>query len=307
MDALKGVGGQAAKARSVGGAATARVGQAKALAGRTNKWDKKLVLHLLLYLFFGLVLGTAAFLDFFGQLDVSMVSVVFIGTAIASVLLGVLHLAWTARMAEGYRGFGGEFGITSITTLMLALGLFLGHRFFPLFIDGETAFAWMICSAAIAMLIPFLVWWAFDSAMRFEERRYDLWYYPKNYQEKQPTWDKDRVILANLHFKLREQEDSITTVNVRMPLDAMLGELVYLFIKDYNENRFPASPITALRKDDGSLGWLFRRRKFLFAKQRMWPWYNRVLDPKLTIAQNGIGRNADVYFERVMVRSNADE
>ncbi len=282
---------------------------AKAAQAKTAKLDRKLVLHMLLYTLFGVLLGTMAFADFFGTHQGSVPKMVFLFTALLSIPVGMLHEAWISRRSEGVRAAGPELLITFITALFLGLGIFLGHRFFPLIpgAGGVPELALMMALGAIGMLVPHLVLLAFEAAGAFEPRRYDLWFYPVNEREREPRWNNDRIVIANLHFRRKEIDHLLTTVNVRLPMDAGLGEMIHLFVKDYNENRFPGNPIEELHYSDGSLGWLFSTRRFIFPKKRRLAFSRRVLNPSLTIAENEIGRDTDIYFHRVITSAGTDE
>lgn len=309
MDPLGGARSQAAQAKAVQRGVKGQLKMAKAAQAKTAKLDKKLVLHMLLYTFFGLVLGCMAFVDFFGRHEGSVPRFLFMVTALLCVPIGMLHEAWLSKRAEGARAVGPELLITFITMLFVGVGIFLGHWLFPSIpgAGGQPAFAFILACAALGVLVPHLVLLAYEAAFAFEPRQYQLWHFPVDRREREPIWDKDRIVIANLHFKRKEYEPLITTVNARLPMDAALGELVYLFVKDYNENRFPGSPIEELHYSDGSLGWLFHTRRFLFSKRRKLAFSTRVLDPSLTVAENGIGRDADIFFERVTTSVQTDE
>jgi hypothetical protein len=309
MDPLGGVRSQAAQAKAVQRGVKGQLKMAKAAQSKAAKFDRKMVLHMLLYILFGLVLGTLAFVEFFGRYGGSVPKMVFLATAVLCVPLGMLHEGWLVRRAEGDRSPGAELLVTFITMLFLGVGIFLGHLFFPALTStgGQPEFAWIIALSALGMLVPHLMLLAYEAAYAFEPRRYQLWYFPEDQREREPLWDKDRIVIANLHFKRKEHEPLVTTVNARLPMDASLGELVYLFIKDYNENRFPGSPIESLLHTDGSLGWLFHTRRFILPKRRKLAFSTRVLDPSLTIAENAIGRDMDIYFQRVITSVDTDE
>ena len=313
MDPLGGVRSQAAQVKAVQRGVKGQLKMAKAAQSKAAKFDRKMVLHMLLYILFGLVLGALAFFEFFGKYEGSVPKMVFLFTSVLCIPVGMLHEGWLVRRAEGVRTPGAELLITFITMLFLGLGLFLGHFFFPTLSlalgssGGEPAFAWIMALSSLGMLLPHLMLLAYEAAYAFEPRAYQLWFFPEDHREREPLWDKDRIVIANLHFKRKEHEPLITTVNARLPMDASLGELVYLFVKDYNENRFPGSPIEEIGYADGSLGWLFHTRRFLLSKRRKLAFSTRVLDPSLTVAENAIGRDADIYFQRVITSVDTDE
>lgn len=309
MDPLGGVRSQAAQAKAVERGVKGQLKMAKAAQAKTAKLDKKLVLHMLLYTLLGLLLGCMALKSFFGGQGGSIPKMVFLFTATLCIPVGMLHEAWLSKRSEGVRSAGPELLITFMTMLFTGIGIFLGHWLIPKFFGaaGQSVFAFILSTASVGVLIPHLVLMAFEAAHAFEPRRYDLWQFPVDRREREPIWDKDRIVIANLHFKRKEREPLVTTVNARLPLEASLGELVFLFVKDYNENRFPGSPIEELHYSDGSLGWLFHTRRFLLPKSRKLAFSTRVLDPSLTIADNRIGRDADIFFERVITSAETDE
>lgn len=309
MDPLGGVRSQVAQAKAVQRGVKGQLKMAKAAQAKAGKLDRKMVLHMLLYLLFGLLLGLGAFVDLFATRQGSVPKLVFLGTALLCIPVGMLHEAWLSRRAEGDRAPGMELLVTLITVMFTGLGIFLGHWFFPLINgnDDQQEFALFMALAAIAVFVPHLLVQAAEAAYAFEPRRYQLWYFPVNEREREPHWNNDRIVIANLHFRRSEDDHLHTTVNVRLPMDAGLGEMVHLFVKDYNENRFPGNPIEDLHAGDGSLGWIFSTRRFLLAKQRRLAVSKRVLDPALTVADNRIGRDADIYFHRVITAAADDE
>lgn len=274
--------------------------KAKAGAGKAQALGGKPFLFFLVLFLLGALMGCMALLDPFMPTAIHIPRAVLIISALGSLGIGI-HLALKAsRLPEEERHVWSELGVAALGALMVGVGIALTHLLLPGLLDlGSSAFTWIVAPTAIAVLLPTLLVWAFRAAMALEPKRYELWHYPKNYREQQHTWNRDRIVIANFHFKRKEQEDIFTTVNVKLPEDAELGELAYLFIKDYNENRFPNSPIMSLRNDDGSIGWVFRKPHYLLRKQRKWPWGKAILDPRLTIAQNKITRDCDVFFERV--------
>ena len=217
MDPLGGVRSQVAQAKAVQRGVKGQLKMAKAAQSKAAKFDSKMVLHMLLYLLFGLVLGLGAFVEFFGKYGVSVPKMVFLFTGLLCVPLGMLHEGWLVRRSEGVRAPGAELLITFITMLFLGLGLFLGHYFFPLLMDpvDQSAFALILALSALGMLVPHLMLLAYEAAYAFEPRHYQLWHFPEDHREREPLWDKDRIVIANLHFKRKEHEPLVTTVNAR--------------------------------------------------------------------------------------------
>jgi hypothetical protein len=212
-------------------------------------------------------------------------------------MLHVRRMFNKIEWADEYR-LGPEFLLTFVVALMSAVGLFLMHLFIPSFVTsmGDVGyFAFMMSSSAIWLLVPFLMFHAHMAASDIERPVYPLWYYPKNYMEKQPTWDREKVVYANMVFEPTYGEGRVKKIEVRLPMEANLGEVIYLFINDYNENKSPDNPINNLRKEDKSIGWLFSSPKRL-GKLKIGKKY---LDPELSIEENMILPQQDINFERI--------
>lgn len=296
----EGQGSGLGDARTAASKGMSGAGKAKAAGAKGQALGGKTFIVLLVLFLLGALMGSLALIDPYMPSIINIPRAVLIISALGSLGIGI-HLARRfTRRSDDERHFWSELGLATAGALAVSCGIALMHLLLPGLLEwGSDAFTWVVAPTAVAVLLPVLFIWAFRAAVEFEPRRYELWYYPKNYREQQHTWNRERIVIANFHFKRNEQEDILTTVSVKLPDDAELGELAYLFIKDYNENRFPNSPITALSNEDGSVGWLFRKPRYLLHKQRKWPWSEDILDPRLTIAQNKITRDCDVFFERV--------
>lgn len=304
---MNSLGSSVSGIRSTAAKGMSGASKAGTVGKKAYAWGGKFLLHAALYLVLGILLGALSLIDTLRPNGAFTPTVLLSITAVVCLVLGIFHTNWVTGRGEGQRQFWPELGMVLVVALALALGILVGHLSPPLFDLGVGVFAWNAAAASGMLMMPMLLWWTFGAGLAYEPRRYELWFYPKHYREQQPTWNKDRVMIANLHFNRKANEDIHTTVNARLPEEALLGELIYLFIKDYNENRFPNDPIKDLRRDDGSLGWLFVRKRFVFTKQRRWAWSTKVLDPALTVFQNGISRDADVYLERVIETTTNDE
>lgn len=287
--------------------ATGALGKAKGVAGKTKgavgkgqAAGKKLFWPLAATFLSGMLLGALSLIDPFNPDGINMAKVILGASTVGALVAGVYWAFRYLQSEEGGRSFWREFGVTALAALALGLGMVLAHLLLPeLFGMGSSALAWVICPASIGVLLPMLLDWVFRAAIEFEPQRYELWHFPLNYRERQHAWNRDRIVIANFHFKRDEREGISTSVSVKLPEDAQLGELVYLFIKDYNENRFPNTPILDLTRPDGGLGWIFRKPRQILIGGRKWSWSSHILDPQLTIAENKITRDSDVIFERV--------
>lgn len=277
--------------------------QGKAMQTKAAKFNKEVLKHLLLYLLMGIILGFTAFVPMF-SFEYPVTKIVYISIAVFSLLFGWWSVNRASQKIDWYEGnkFLPQFFLALGVYLFLFLGLILIYFLVDLIFDYfefPYTLTLLFGAACITSLIPLLVNASFEKAMMIEPRTYRLWSYPENYIEKQPTWNRDRIIYANLHFKRKENENLVTTVKVKLPKEAILGELLYLFIRDYNENRSPDNPIQQLQQKHGVSGWMFVTKNIgpaaIFKK-------TRILDTDKSVEENKISEDGHLYFERIIER-----
>jgi hypothetical protein len=309
MDPLGGVRSSMAQGKSLARGMKGKAKMAKALKTKSAKLNKPVIKYLLVFLLISIVLGLSVFVPIHGFEGVSRVKVIFVLMCILSVLLGSWHVKRMEEKvdwAHPYR-LGPELLFTAGVALILMLGIFLLFYFLPLLLPnllvGRPDFALIIASTSLFFIIPFLVDRLFKRAQVVDGRQYRLWYYPKNYIEKQPTWSRDKLVYANLIFNLKSTDDRHKRIEVRLPTEANFGEMIYLFINDFNENKQPDDPIRDLRIENDSMGWLFSVPK------RIWKLKvgKRYLDPELTVEENEIEKQMDITFERTFKDLIEDE
>lgn len=245
--------------------------------------------------------GSFPSMEFVSTDSLMLARALALASTIGALLAGLVLVRRFTRQADKNRNAWAEIGICAIVAMLYALVWVVVLSIIPhLLIDAGSLPTWIIAMSASAALVPVLLMWAFRFAVDFEPRRYRPWYFPATRHEPEQAWDPKKSVNVNLHFSKAVNEGPATTVNVKLPQDGALGELAYLFIRDYNENRYPEAPIGDLQQPDGRLGWIFRKPRYLFPKQRKWAWKQEILDPALTIAENKIGRDHDVFFDRVV-------
>lgn len=292
-------------AASQGGKRTvkAKFGQVKAVQAKTAKVNKPVVMHFLLFLLIGVLMGTAVFIPFYTTTSYSVLKTIFIAFFIIGLLLGHWHKTRMLKKIDWSPNskFLPRFLLTLFVYLAVFSGILLMFLILPNVISdyvSETSFSISVLLAAstISILLPLLINEAFDYAAEIESKEYKYWEFPQNYIEKQPTWNRDRVIYSNLNFRRKENESLVTTIKVKLPKEANFGELIYLFMRDYNENRSPEDPIGELTSQYGTLGWFFKIDNKGMSKL----WKKKVhIDTDLTVEQNGIEEDGHIYFERI--------
>lgn len=296
-------GSTLAQGKAVKANVASKFKQAKALQTKAAKFNKDVLKHLLLFLLMGVIMGLTAFIPMF-SFEYPVSKIVYLAIAVFSFLLGWWSVGRASRKIDWYEGnrFLPQFLLATGVNLFLFLGLVLIYFMVDL-IFSSYEFPYLLIllfgAASVTSLIPLLFNASFERAMNIEPRIYKLWSYPENYIEKQPTWNRERIIYANLHFKRKENENLVTTVKVKLPKEAILGELLYLFIRDYNENRSPDNPILQLQQKHGVSGWMFITKNTglaaIFKK-------SKILDTDKSVEENNISEDGHLYFERIIER-----
>jgi len=278
--------------------------QAKAVKSKSAKFDKAVLLHLLLFLLFGILMGLTVFIPYYDLSARSLLSYVFVLIALLSVLTGWLHIKRSKKKIEWYEEGKNtpKFFLALGAAIFQYIGVILLFLLIPIIFSDyadnvNVAMAFLIPAPSLLVIFPFLFNLTFEKAYDIEPKVYELWEYPENYIEKQPTWNRDRIIYSNLHFQRIKEDRMVTTIKVRLPKEAIFGELIYLFIKDYNENSSPDNPIRQLKSKEGVSGWLFwtnnKGIKAIFKPRRL-------IDINLSVEENKLEEECHIFFERVI-------
>lgn len=302
-DPTAGIRSGYAESQGVKRTAKAKFGQGKAIKGKAAKVNKPVLIHFLLFLLIGVLLGLAVFIPFYTTTSYPVLKIIFITFFVIGFLLGIWHRKRMLKKIDWAPNgkFFPRFLLTLAVYLAVFSGILLMFMVLPNIISdyvSETNFSIsaLLAASTISILFPFLIPEAFDYSTEIESQEYKYWEFPQNYIEKQPTWNRDRVIFSNLNFRRKENENFVTTIKVKLPKEANFGELIYLFMRDYNENRSPENPIGELTSQYGTVGWFFKTDNKGVGKI----WKKKIhIDTDLTVEQNGIDEDGHIYFERI--------
>lgn len=288
--------------------------RAKAAKSKTAKFDKALVLHHLLFMLFAALLTLVALIPLYPEnVQYSIPKLIFIGLSAIFLLLGIYHNKRATKRFNWFDSDGTwpEFGILfSVGALVYLCMSMLLYFLYPLILGTNSyeltrAYSFLWPLSATALFIPHLYKVLASIALRMESKEYKLWFYPRNYKEKQPTWNRERKVVANLKFVKDPDIPVESEVQVTLPMEAEFGEMFYLWLQDFNNRRSPEDPIKELYSQANDVGWLFAiERKGFFGKLSP---VKRIIDPELTVEQNGI-LNVGEEIENIVfhrVRKNA--
>lgn len=275
--------------KSISSTASRAQGMGKKAKKQSSKFGFAVVLYCLI---FSVVLSLNTLWHFIPTLTAPSK---YILALLISVLLGVIHLKKMYENIEWAQedSYFKELGFTLLISL---IGLGITYSLIKYLIAPDYADVALIISIAyFGFSFPYL--WA--KAKRFAylipEKIHSFWEYPKHPIEPSSEWQRDKFVYANLIFTKSLEDQTESTVKVRLPLDAKFGELIYLFVEDYNERRNPEFPIMDLHNNEGSIKWYFKAKKrFGMA----------AIDPEMTVAANKLKDEQIIYFGRVLTSQN---
>lgn len=299
MDPLGGLRSDISQAKKVGKNVETQVKRGKNMQKKAASLNKDVLRHLLLYFLIGILLSCAVFIPVYkGSTFPVVQSFAWTGVIIA-FLLGLWSFNRAQRKIDWFESGEGwaAFGFTLLTTLTLFLG-FIGGWFLMsgLLVRNvlSPAVVILVGSSFVVFTVPHLLYITYLKAMSIPERVYKFWSFPSRPLDYDPGWNADRIIFANLTF-VKDMNDpvSLTTVKARLPLEAPLGQLLHLFLLDYNENRSPDAPVKQIRSTKGDLGWVFYSKRFLGIR--------KYFDPDVTIEQNKIKEDVTIYLDRRII------
>ncbi len=159
--------------------------------------------------------------------------------------------------------------------------------------DKEYLFYPMLFSL-LSFFIPVLVVHCFNAAYSIPPAIFVTWSYPLNQQIDLPDENSNEKLYV-IGFEIAKKNSDIrkTYFRAKAPEGLKLGELYYFFINDYNELQ-SETPIEYATKNFDAYEWWFRRKP-------KWYQWQRILNPDITIRENGIKENTIIICERIVM------
>jgi len=212
-------------------------------------------------------------------------------TFIFSVIMGMIHVKKLYDKIEWARedSYFKELGFTLLISLF-ALGINYSLISFLIQPDYSKVALFISC-AYFGFSLPYLWSKALRFALLIPDKIYAYWDYPRQPIEPSSEWQRDKFVYANLIFTKSLEDETESTVKAKLPLDAKFGELIYLFVEDYNEHKNPEFPIVDLHNAEGNLKWYFKAKKRFGMS---------AIDPNLTVAANKLRDEQTIYFGRIL-------
>ncbi len=209
------------------------------------------------------------------------------------LLFGVLHVYvvrrnYAGRLKSRRREFVAEL-LFLLSVLLFTLAVFSTIQY--LLVDKNFLFYPLLMSA-LMFFVPVLLLQTFEAAYAIPLPCYTTWNYPVNQQQElAPGHLTNALLVVGFQLTRNVVGDNNTHFRAKGPAKMPLGDLYYYFINDYNELHHQA-PIVYADAQHEPYNWWFRLK-------RKWPGGYKVLDPGLSLAENGIKENAVIICERI--------
>ncbi len=211
------------------------------------------------------------------------------------LLFGIIHVTFFqkkyfhAENEDNFKMILGEI-MFGLSIIFFSIIIFSSVQYF-LVKDKDYLFYPMLMST-IAFFIPFLFLQTFEAAYAIPSAEFKTWQYPLNERIEVPD-DKpgEKLLVIGFEISKKPANTKKTYFRAKAPEGMMLGELYYHFINDYNDAQ---SETTIEYADDGfdSHNWWFRRKP-------KWYQLQKILDPYISVRENGIKENSVIICERI--------
>jgi len=160
------------------------------------------------------------------------------------------------------------------------------------FLQNKSFLFYPMLMSTISFFIPFLVINTFDAAYGIPPAAFKTWQYPLNEQIDLPDENpREKLYVIGFLIAKKTSDNKKTYFRAKAPESMTLGDLYYHFINDYNELQ-SETPIQYATDEFDAHEWWFRRKPKWYQSQK-------ILDPEITVRENGIKENTVIICERI--------
>ncbi len=213
------------------------------------------------------------------------------------LLFGIIHVSlihkkYFASNAEGESGlriFIGEL-LFAMSIILFTIVVFSSLQYF-LKDKGKDFLFYPMMMSTFAFFIPVMVTQTFRAAFSIPPPAYHTWVYPDapiNLPEDDP---REKLVVMGFEIAKKITDPKRTFFRAKAPENIYLGDLYYFFINDYNELQ-SETPIRFMDEQNGNYEWVFRLKTKWYQAQK-------VLDPSLTVKDNGVKENSVIICDRI--------
>lgn len=210
------------------------------------------------------------------------------------LVFGIIHVVFTRKKYFYSYKRKPDKVLTAEVLFGLSIMLFIVALFssFEYFFKGNKTFPFypMILST-LAFFVPLFVSHTFEAALSIPAAEYNTWQYPLQERIEYPEDNNERLLVISYKIAKKATDQNKKYFRGKAPESMTLGEAYYHFLNDYNDSQNEI----AIQYTDND----FEVHEWWFHKEVKWYQRQRILDPDLTVRENGIKENTVIICERI--------
>ena len=210
-------------------------------------------------------------------------------TVAGIVQMAIMHQRFYRTKEDNFtKLFIGEL-IFAIAVVLFTIMVFSALVYF---LKDKNFMFYPMLMSALFFFVPFLFVHTFNAAYKIPQSVFTTWQYPIGKPIDPPDEQEgERLLVIGFEIGKKTTDAKKTYFRARAPEGIKLGELFYHFINDYNELQ-SETPIQFIDHTNAPFEWWYRVKP-------KWYQMNRLLDPFVTIRDNGIRENSVIICERI--------
>lgn len=220
---------------------------------------------------------------------------VFWYTGIMFLVFGAIHVAYVRKkyfQSYGRRlasNFGGEV-LFGLSLMFFVIAVFSVLEYFVVK-DNKTYPFYPMVLSTLAFFVPMLVLKTFEAAYAIPAAMHNTWVYPLHEEIEYPEENDEKLLVV--HYQIAKKASDLSKVAFigKAPPGMKFGEAYYHFLNDYNDSQ--QEPAIQFSNSD------FEPHEWWFYKEVKWYQRQHVLDPGLSVRENGIRQNSVIVCERM--------
>lgn len=210
------------------------------------------------------------------------------------LIFGIIHMLMVHKKYFGGNAERSTSNVIGEILFGLSVILFTIVVFSSLqyFLKYKSFLFYPMMMSTLVFFIPVLVMHTFEAAYSIPAPDYNTWIYPVETALDLPDENpRDKLLVIGFEMCKKSTDSKRTYFRAKAPESIVLGDLFYFFIIDYNELQSETQIEFANRNSYG--------HEFWFRLKPKWYQRNRILDPSLSVKDNGIVENSVIICERV--------
>lgn len=210
------------------------------------------------------------------------------------LLFGIIHMVlihkryFSSYQQDNTKVLIGEI-LFALSVVLFTIVVFSSLQYF---LQNKDFLFYPMMMSTLAFFIPVLVMQTFQAAYDIPSPVYSTWAYPLNQTiDLPPENPREKILVIGFEIRKKFADTRRTYFRAKAPENMELGQLFYFFINDYNELQ-SETPIEFADKNFEADEWWFRKKI---------KWYQSlyVLDPAMSVKDNGIVENTVIICERI--------